>query len=1383
VFSYTAQLDSNPVLTIYGLASSSQGGGTNFEINNTRIGINTVTPSGTLSIVDSNIGSAASGSFELTSANTLGSIASLSGTSLTTGNLFKAIVPTTSTFLGQILNVIDTNSKTLASISAGGNAEFAGYASASGYALQDKDGGLMADCEGSGNKITWDLATFRFNCEQDQTGGGGGSANIEVRELSGGSTGRVVGIASVSFEGNMFNVVASAGSAVDAVVRLDWTNGPASRGMTTDQTWSGLNIFSANASVTGSFEITRNGTTASHLKLTDSSVTPEVKNYFSLSVNDGDFQVRHASSQMKFSDELVAFSISSKSLASTIGTPASPSIIGRLSGLGNIAEVYVSGKYAYVINDSTAAQAFQIIDISNPASPSLKTTVALSDTANDLKVVGRYAYIAVDNLGGLQIFDVSNAASPVLVGKILTTDATAVYVSGKYAYVADNTIVIRIIDVSNPASPTLVATYDPAAGTAQDVYVLGSYAYVAAGSAGLLIIDITNPSNPRLVGTIDPGNISSIYISGRYAYITDTGLDFHIIDVFNPSSPVLISTVSTPGSTSDIYVSGRYAYLADFGSGVTIIDISNANSPSVISTTPTTGSTEGVHVSGRYLYSASNTALDVIDIGGLETHALYAGNIMTNDITVSENVDIGNSLFVRNGLNVGQGGILANGPLSLTASYSFNTASVSRNSLLEVTQDKGRYAGDMFRLEGAASTSQEFFTGNFLRFMRGGTTNAETAVLIEANGSILASGAVQFGAMTAPSSTAYSRFGTGTTTVSNFDSANDLLISGSLLVQSQASITAPFEVTGYASASRMNIGAGKTFFTANNALNIFNRVTGSTTDAQTAGIYASYSFANATTDGFTFGNRYIVNVNNSSAASGSVGTLIRMIDSSNNISNTVRGLEVQAWSGANTRGINEAIVGFGKTFGVHGYTDALAGAKVNPAAVFAELGNQAASNSGNALRAYTVYGLKSDIVSIFQASSSYTGDALMISMASGSGTFSKASSGNFAKFNNGSATAFRIDADGNTFVNVSNRTVSSNQSLCANVASASRIGDCSGTGADLAENFGTQDTSIEAGDVVSYASEAYTTMADGRETSKAWIEKSSKSYQGDLLGVISTAPNQLFADDDVFSPEENPRPVTLVGRVPVKVNLQNGPIKTGDRLTSSNVPGIAMKATQPGQTIGIALESMSSVSFAQVATGSPQYVKIVVAINPGYWVPTSTDFAGNETSSSSVEFVYGGMPMTSLVNSVVTKLADMFQIVFEDGLIRVANIITDRFTTKELCIEDVCVSRDQLKALLDVTGVPQQATPTPTPSVSATPTPTPSESPLVTESPTPSPTASVSPEPTPTSSPTLEPTPTESVSPTPTPTPEPTESPTPTPSPSATPEPTPESTPEPTPTP
>jgi hypothetical protein len=156
--------------------------------------------------------------------------------------------------------------------------------------------------------------------------------------------------------------------------------------------------------------------------------------------------------------------------------------------------------------------------------------------------------------------------------------------------------------------------------------------------------------------------------------------------------------------------------------------------------------------------------------------------------------------------------------------------------------------------------------------------------------------------------------------------------------------------------------------------------------------------------------------------------------------------------------------------------------------------------------------------------------------------------------------------------------------LCWDNSGESAIYDCNGTPTDLAENYGTSDSSIEAGDVVAFTGEAQEVLdpREGKVTTKAFVKKSNSQYQNDLVGIVSTNPNQTYGEDGLFSLAENPRPVSLTGRVPVKVSTENGPIAAGDYLTSSSTPGVAMKSTQPGVTIGRALSSYTGSGVGKV---------------------------------------------------------------------------------------------------------------------------------------------------------------------------------------------------------
>lgn len=57
--------------------------------------------------------------------------------------------------------------------------------------------------------------------------------------------------------------------------------------------------------------------------------------------------------------------------------------------------------------------------------------------------------------------------------------------------------------------------------------------------------------------------------------------------------------------------------------------------------------------------------------------------------------------------------------------------------------------------------------------------------------------------------------------------------------------------------------------------------------------------------------------------------------------------------------------------------------------------------------------------------------------------------------------------------------------------------------------------------------------------------------------------------------EHNMAPIALSGRTPVKVDTQFGEIKIGDELGPSPIPGVAMKLTSAGPTIGTAMENFS----------------------------------------------------------------------------------------------------------------------------------------------------------------------------------------------------------------
>lgn len=114
--------------------------------------------------------------------------------------------------------------------------------------------------------------------------------------------------------------------------------------------------------------------------------------------------------------------------------------------------------------------------------------------------------------------------------------------------------------------------------------------------------------------------------------------------------------------------------------------------------------------------------------------------------------------------------------------------------------------------------------------------------------------------------------------------------------------------------------------------------------------------------------------------------------------------------------------------------------------------------------------------------------------------------------------------------------------------------------ADLAEKY-VADVPYAPGTLVEFGGEAEVTITT--------VSSSTK-----VAGIVSTEPAYLMnsGEDD-----PNAVPVALVGRVPCRVV---GQIEKGDRLVSSNIPGVAKKLNlteyQPGCIVGKALDSYDS---------------------------------------------------------------------------------------------------------------------------------------------------------------------------------------------------------------
>jgi hypothetical protein len=83
------------------------------------------------------------------------------------------------------------------------------------------------------------------------------------------------------------------------------------------------------------------------------------------------------------------------------------------------------------------------------------------------------------------------------------------------------------------------------------------------------------------------------------------------------------------------------------------------------------------------------------------------------------------------------------------------------------------------------------------------------------------------------------------------------------------------------------------------------------------------------------------------------------------------------------------------------------------------------------------------------------------------------------------------------------------------------------------------------------------------------VAKTSRAYDPRVIGVYSTRPGVIGAEKGGTSRvDPDDIAVAVVGIVPTKVTAYNGPVQIGDLLTTSSMPGYAMRCSNKARCIG-----------------------------------------------------------------------------------------------------------------------------------------------------------------------------------------------------------------------
>jgi hypothetical protein len=202
------------------------------------------------------------------------------------------------------------------------------------------------------------------------------------------------------------------------------------------------------------------------------------------------------------------------------------------------------------------------------------------------------------------------------------------------------------------------------------------------------------------------------------------------------------------------------------------------------------------------------------------------------------------------------------------------------------------------------------------------------------------------------------------------------------------------------------------------------------------------------------------------------------------------------------------------------------------------------------------------------------------------------------------------------------------------------LGTSTADGADLAEWIDYEGDTPAAGDILS--------LKEGGEIK---VTKSGGRYSDRLVGIVSTQPHTIMGNES-----EQSTALALAGRVPVKVNTENGAIKAGDYITSSSISGVGMKAIKAGLVVGKALESYSGdgVGTITVLVGTQYFKGITLAQYVAGLNLTNTDEQGlallNDFISHPVEVKAGDTTSDVFVDRVAAGLEIVTPRLFTQGL-------------------------------------------------------------------------------------------------------------------------------------
>lgn len=251
----------------------------------------------------------------------------------------------------------------------------------------------------------------------------------------------------------------------------------------------------------------------------------------------------------------------------SLENPARPKMVGKLKDVGNLRQIVVRGKTAFI---TAREDGLFVVDVSAPTRPKIIARYDTIEFATGIDVEDGFAFIAC-RVFGVEIVDVSDVRNPKHVSIMRVGEAQSCEVSDGYLYAgAWDERRVAICDVRNPAAPRQVATVR-LDGRGDGLCVRNGILYAAMGhhrpgenmhiespgygwGNGMEIYDVSDPARPKPLSRVKFDwryyygwpDTWRVKLSYPYAYLYHTHNGVFVFDVSNPRDPKEMAQIRIP---------------------------------------------------------------------------------------------------------------------------------------------------------------------------------------------------------------------------------------------------------------------------------------------------------------------------------------------------------------------------------------------------------------------------------------------------------------------------------------------------------------------------------------------------------------------------------------------------------------------------------------------------------------------------------------------------------------------------------------------------------------------------------------------------------------------------------------------------------------------